>query len=83
MATEIETPRSADPSPLDYYLWGWMKTEVYEINVDMREESLARIFDAASHITKHEDQLRLTTHKFAHELQSSLKLTVRISCFLL
>jgi len=38
-----------------------MKWEVYKTKVDIADELLARILDAAASIKKHEDQLRRTT----------------------
>ena len=52
MITEIELFESPDLNPLDLCLWGWMKSEVYKRNVDTRQESLARILDAAARIKK-------------------------------
>jgi hypothetical protein len=39
-----EAVRISRLTPLDFYLWGWMKSEIEEIKVDARDESLARIF---------------------------------------
>jgi len=46
-------PRSPDLTPLDYYLWGHMKTLVYESKVDSRAALRDRIFAAAEHIRNH------------------------------
>jgi hypothetical protein len=51
----------ARQSPLDFCLWGWIKSEVYKRKVDTRDELLARILDADAGIKKREDQLRRTT----------------------
>jgi hypothetical protein len=56
-----------------------MKSEVYKLKVDTRDELLARILRAAACIKKREDQLRRTHFIFAHELQSALRLTVEFS----
>ena len=50
-------PRSPDLTPLDYYIWGHMKTLVYETKVDSREELRHRIFAAADHIRSHPDSI--------------------------
>ena len=42
---------------LDYYIWGHMKTLVYETKVDSREELRHRIFAAAVHIRSHPDSI--------------------------
>ncbi|PNF36795.1 hypothetical protein B7P43_G09632 [Cryptotermes secundus] len=46
-------PRSPDLTPLEYYLWGHMKTLVYETKVDSQEALPVRIFAAAEHIRHH------------------------------
>jgi len=40
-------PRSPDLTPLDYYLWGHMKTLVYETKVDSRAALHHHVFAAA------------------------------------
>src|SRR5215469_12725777 len=50
-------PRSPDLTPLDYYIWGHMKTLVYETKVDCRAELRARIFAAAEEIRNHPDRI--------------------------
>jgi hypothetical protein len=47
--------------PLNFCLWGWIKSEVYVINIDTPHELLARVLIAATRIKKCEDQLRRTT----------------------
>ena len=39
-------PRSPDLTPLDYYLWGHMKTLIYETPVESEEDLLARLMAA-------------------------------------
>jgi hypothetical protein len=56
--TEIELSESPDVTPLDFGVWGWMKSEMYKRQVDTRDELLARIVDTAACITKRKDQLR-------------------------
>jgi hypothetical protein len=60
MVTELEIFESPDVTPLDFCLWGWMKSEVYRSKVDTRDEFLTRILDAAARIKKREDRLRRT-----------------------
>ena len=50
-------PRSPDLTPLDYYIWGHMKTLVYETKVDCRAELRARIFAAAEQIRNHPNRI--------------------------
>jgi hypothetical protein len=61
MVTEIELFESPDLTPLDFCLWGWMKSQIYKRNVDTRDELLPRILDAAAPIKIREDNLRRTT----------------------
>ena len=46
-------------------MWGWMKSEVKKKRrrkkVDIRDELMSRILDAADRIKKREDQLRRKT----------------------
>ena len=48
-------PRSPDLTPLDYYLWGHMKTLVYETKVDSKTAMCYRILAAADHIRNQPD----------------------------
>ena len=41
----------------DYYLWGHMKTLVYESKVDSSTELRDRIFAAAEHVRNHPDNI--------------------------
>jgi len=54
-------PRSPDLTPLDYYLWGHMKTLVYETKVESRAALCDRIFAAAEHICNHPDNVASAT----------------------
>jgi hypothetical protein len=58
MFTEIELFDSPDLTALDVCLWGWMNREVYKSKLETRDESLARILDAAARVTVREDELR-------------------------
>jgi hypothetical protein len=51
----------SDLSPVNNCLQGCVKSEVYKRKVDIRDELLARILDAAAGIKKREDQIRRTT----------------------
>jgi len=53
--------RSPDLTPLDYYLWGHMKTLVYETKVDSRAALHHHIFAAAGHIRNHPDNIASST----------------------
>ena len=54
-------PRSPDLTPLDFYLWGHMKTLVYENMVDSRTALRDRIFAAAEHIRNHPNNIASAT----------------------
>ena len=54
-------PRSPDLTPLDFCLWGWMKSLVYRRRVDTRDQLLGRIMDAAAFIREHPEALRQAT----------------------
>jgi hypothetical protein len=58
MITEIELLESPHLTPLDFRLWGWIKSEVYKREEDTRDELLAHILDAAARIKKREDHLK-------------------------
>ena len=50
-------PRSPDLTPLHYYLWGHMKTLVYETKVDSRAALHDRIFAAADRKRNHPNNI--------------------------
>jgi len=54
-------PRSPDLTLLDYYLWGHMKTLMYETKVDSRTALRHRIFAVAEHIHNHPDNFASAT----------------------
>jgi len=54
-------PRSPDLTPLDFCLWGSMKSEVYRKKVDTRDELLVNILDVIACIKERQDILRRTT----------------------
>ena len=54
-------PRLADLTPLDFYLWGHMKTLVHETKVDSRAALRHRIFAAAEHIRNHANNIASAT----------------------
>ncbi|KAJ4430239.1 hypothetical protein ANN_22451 [Periplaneta americana] len=56
-------PRSLDLTPLDYCLWGWLKSEVYKRRVKTREELLTRILHACAQVKESPNQLRSATQQ--------------------
>jgi hypothetical protein len=71
-------PRSPDLTPLDYGLWGWMKSQVYERKVNTRDALLACILDAAARIKERHDQVKQHA-TFTSELQNALTLKAEFS----
>jgi len=49
-------------APLDYFLWGWMKSKVYRTKVDTRDELIDRIMDVIDSIKGRQDTLRQATY---------------------
>jgi hypothetical protein len=43
-------PRSPDLTPLDFFVWGYIKTLIYPRPVDSEEDLIARIAEAAANI---------------------------------
>jgi len=54
-------PRSPDLTPLDYCLWGHMKTLVNETKVDSRAARPRRVFAAAEQIKNHPHNIACAT----------------------
>ena len=61
MAVPNWPPRSPNLTPLDFCLWGWMKSEVYRKKLDTRDELLVNIMDVIACIKERQDALRRTT----------------------
>ena len=53
-------PRSPDLTPLDFCLWGLMRSEVYKKKVDTRDELLVKIVGVIACINERQDALRRT-----------------------
>ena len=53
--------RSPNLRPLDYYVRGWMKEQVYSVKVGTRDALLGRILDAAGRIGNSQRKLQRTT----------------------
>jgi hypothetical protein len=54
-------PRSPDLNPLDYCLWGWLKSLVYATKVNTREALLDRIVNSAALIRENQRALQRAT----------------------
>jgi len=58
---------------LDFLLWGWMKSEVYNEKVNTRNELVARVMNSAA-LTKQErqDDLRKATRTIAKRVEKCI-----------
>ena len=57
-----------DLTPLDFCLWGWMKSEVYKEKVNTRDELVARIMNSAAIIKQErQDDLRKSYTSYCQE----------------
>lgn len=65
-------PRSPDLTPLDYCIWGWMKSEVYKVKVNTRDELITRIFDAAALIKEKKDVLATATQNIRKRVKKCI-----------
>lgn len=61
-------PRSPDLTPLDFYLWGFMKAQVYAVAIDTKEQLLQRIEDAAVLVRENLQQCNIP-----HEVRKRLR----------
>ena len=67
-----------DMMRLDFYLWGWMKNEVYKENVNTRDELVARIMNSAALIKqKPQDDLRRATRTIAKRVEKCIEVDGR------
>ena len=63
---------------LDFYLWGWMKSEVYKEKVNTRDELVARIMHIDAFIKQErQEDLRRANVLLPRGLKSALKSVVR------
>jgi hypothetical protein len=68
-----------DFTPLDYCLWGRMKSEVYKAKVNTRDELVARIMNSAALIKQeHQDDLRRATNTIAKRVKKCIEVDGRI-----
>ena len=64
--------RSPDLSPLDYYVWGWMKELVYSVKLGKRDELLGRILDAADRTRNNQRKLQRATRAVHNRAAASV-----------
>ena len=61
-------------TPLDFCLWGWMKSEVYKEKVNTRDELVARIINSAALIKQElQDDLRTATRTVAKRVEKCIE----------
>lgn len=65
-------PRSPDLTPLDYCLWGWMKSEVYKQKVDTRDELIVRILNTAAIIKERQDIIMAATENLRTRVEKCI-----------
>jgi len=59
---------------LYFYLWGWMKSEVYREKVNTGEELVARLMNIGTLIKqKRQDDLRKATHTVAKRVEKCIE----------
>jgi len=61
-------------TPLDFCLWGWMKSEVYKEKVNTRDKLVTRIMNSAALIKQeHKDDLRRATCTIAKRVEKCIE----------
>jgi hypothetical protein len=61
-------------SPLDFCLWGWMKSEVYKEEVNTRDQLAARIMNSAALIKQQrQDNPRRATRTLAKRVEKCIE----------
>jgi hypothetical protein len=73
MGVEIQL-FEVDLTPLDFYLWGWMKSEVYKEKVHTRDELVVRCMNSATIIRqKRQDDLRRAKRTIAKRVEKCIE----------
>jgi hypothetical protein len=68
------TPRSPDLTPLDFCLWGWMKSEVYKEKVNTTDQSVARTMNSAALLKQeHQDDLSRATRTVVKKVEKCIE----------
>jgi hypothetical protein len=61
-------------TPLDFCLWGWMKSEVYKEKVNTRDELVARIMNSAALVKQErQDDLRRATRTTVKRVENYIE----------
>ena len=72
IVTDTELFVSPDLALLQFCLWGWMNSEVYNRKVDTQDKSLTRISNAAARMKTREDQPGRTARDFHTRVAKSV-----------
>ena len=65
---------SPDLTPLDFFLWGWMKIEVHKEKENTREELVTRIMNSAAVIKQErQDDLRRATRTIVKRVEKCIE----------
>jgi hypothetical protein len=63
-------PRCPYLTPLDFCLWGWMKSEIYKEKVNTRDELVTHVMNTAALIKQeHQDDLRTATRTIVRRVE--------------
>ena len=69
-----------DLTPLDFCLWGWMKSEVYKEKVNTRDEFVVRIMNSAALLKQErQDDFRKATHIIVKRAEKYIEVDIGIS----
>ena len=59
---------------LDFCLWGWMKSEVYKVKVNTRDELVAIITNSAALVKQErQDDIRRATRSMARRVEKCIE----------
>ena len=63
-----------DLTPLDFCLWGWIKSKVYKEKVNTRDKLVARIMNSAALIKQErQDNLRRATRTIVKKVEKCIE----------
>jgi len=62
-------PRSPDLNPCDFFLWGALKTKIYEVQINSAEQLWNRIQNAVNALQENEDVLRRVHFNFLRRIE--------------
>lgn len=65
--------RSPDLTPLDFYLWGCLKEQVYCVPIDSIEQLINRLQQAAAEIRQRPEQLRNVQHSSVRRCEACVE----------